>query len=56
MIRGMTHHEIATLAGTSRETASRTISALARDGVVLTRGRKIFVDLYKLTERLGEDH
>jgi CRP/FNR family cyclic AMP-dependent transcriptional regulator len=55
VISGMTHYEIATLAGTSRETASRTISALARDGVVLTRGRKIFVDLYKLTARLGED-
>lgn len=55
VISGMTHYEIATLAGTSRETASRTISALGREGVLLTRGRKIFVDLYKLRERLGDD-
>jgi CRP/FNR family cyclic AMP-dependent transcriptional regulator len=54
VIAGLTHYEIATLAGTSRETASRVISALARDGVVLTRGRRIFVDLYKLEDRLGD--
>ena len=32
VIQGMTHYDIATLAGTSRETASRVISQLARDG------------------------
>ena len=54
VVAGLTHYEIATLAGTSRETASRVISSLGRDGVVLTRGRRIFVDLYKLAERLGD--
>ena len=52
VIQGMTHYDIATLAGTSRETASRVISALARDGIVTTRGRKIVVDLVRLSEEL----
>lgn len=55
VIAGMTHYEIGTLAGTSRETASRTISSLAKKGVVLTRGRKIFVDLHRLREESGSD-
>jgi CRP/FNR family cyclic AMP-dependent transcriptional regulator len=54
VVTGLTHYEIAALAGTSRETASRVISALARDGVVLTRGRRILVDLFKLEERLAD--
>ena len=33
----MTHYDIATLAGTSRETASRVISQLAREGIVTTK-------------------
>lgn len=52
VIAGLTHYEIATLAGTSRETASRIISQLARDGVVATKGRRIVVDLLRLRERL----
>ena len=38
VVQGMTHYDIATLAGTSRETASRVISQLARDGIVVTKG------------------
>ncbi len=52
VIQGLTHYDIATLAGTSRETASRIISNLAKEGVVATKGRKIVVDLIKLRERL----
>ncbi|MDO9108500.1 MAG: Crp/Fnr family transcriptional regulator [Coriobacteriia bacterium] len=52
VIQGLTHYEIATLAGTSRETASRIISNLAKDGALATKGRKIVVDLIKLRERL----
>ncbi len=55
VIAGLTHYEIATLAGTSRETASRIISGLAKDGVVATKGRRIVVDLLKLRERVEED-
>jgi CRP/FNR family transcriptional regulator/CRP/FNR family cyclic AMP-dependent transcriptional regulator len=55
VIQGLTHYDIATLAGTSRETASRIISNLAKDGVVATRGRKIIVDVLKLQERLEGD-
>ncbi len=51
-IEGMTHYDIATLAGTSRETASRVISSLARKGVVTTEGRRISVDLDSLTSML----
>lgn len=52
VIEGLTHYEIATLAGTSRETASRVISNLCRDGVVATKGRKIVVDLFGLRDLL----
>ncbi|MBF4509516.1 MAG: Crp/Fnr family transcriptional regulator [Aeromicrobium sp.] len=50
VIEGLTHYEIATLAGTSRETASRVISNLSRDGVVGTKGRRIVVDLFSLRD------
>ncbi len=53
VIQGLTHYDIATLAGTSRETASRVISALAKDGILATKGRKIVVDLIRMRERLG---
>ena len=55
VVQGMTHYDIATLAGTSRETASRVISQLARDGIVTTKGRRTLVDLSKLSERLAQD-
>lgn len=55
VIQGLTHYDIATLAGTSRETASRIISNLAKDGVLTTKGRKIVVDLVRLRERLEGD-
>ena len=38
VVQGMTHYDIATLAGTSRETASRVISQLAREGIVVPEG------------------
>lgn len=50
VIEGLTHYEIATLAGTSRETASRVISNLQRDGVAATKGRKIVIDLFALRD------
>jgi CRP/FNR family cyclic AMP-dependent transcriptional regulator len=52
VIQQMTHYDIATLAGTSRETASRVISSLARQDIVSTSGRRIHVDLEKLTRRV----
>ncbi len=52
-VKGMTHYDIATLAGTSRETASRVISALVKDGVLATKGRTIVVDLIALRDRIG---
>jgi len=52
-ISGFTHYDIATLAGTSRETASRVISSLGRDGTVAVRGRTILVDLEKLRAELA---
>jgi len=55
VIEGLTHYEIATLASTSRETASRVISNLCRDGVVATRGRKIVVDLFGLRDMIEHD-
>jgi CRP/FNR family transcriptional regulator/CRP/FNR family cyclic AMP-dependent transcriptional regulator len=55
VIQGMTHYDIATLAGTSRETASRVISQLAREGILVTKGRRIAVDLAALSERLSLD-
>ena len=54
-IQGMTHYDIATLAGTSRETASRVISSLGRQGIVTTTGRRIMVDLVRLTEELERE-
>lgn len=55
IIQGMTHYDIATLAGTSRETASRVISGLARDSIITTKGRRLIVDLEGLTKRLESD-
>jgi CRP/FNR family transcriptional regulator, cyclic AMP receptor protein len=55
VIVGFTHYEIATVAGTSRETASRVISQLGREGIVATRGRRIVVDLVRLRDRLERD-
>ncbi len=55
VIEGLTHYEIATLAGTSRETASRVISNLAKDGQVATKGRKIVVDLFGLRDLIERD-
>lgn len=55
VIEGLTHYEIATLAGTSRETASRVISNLCRDGVVATKGRKIVVDLFQLRDLIERE-
>lgn len=55
VIQGMTHYDIATLAGTSRETASRVISQLAKEGILATRGRRIAVDLAALSDRLARD-
>lgn len=55
VIQGMTHYDIATLAGTSRETASRVISSLAKQECLATKGRTIVVDLIRLRERLGSD-
>ena len=52
VVEGFTHYEVATLAGTSRETASRVVSNLARDGLVATKGRKIVVDLLGLRDAL----
>jgi CRP/FNR family transcriptional regulator, cyclic AMP receptor protein len=55
IIQGMTHYDIATLAGTSRETASRVVSSLARRGIVKTSGRQIIVDLVRLSEDLERE-
>ncbi len=52
VIQGMTHYDIATLAGTSRETASRVISQLTRQGVIVAEGRRLTVDLPRLSEGL----
>jgi CRP-like cAMP-binding protein len=52
VVQGMTHYDIATLAGTSRETASRVISQLTRDGIIVPKGRRLTVDLSRLSERL----
>ena len=48
-------HDIATLAGTSRETASRVISRLTHEGVLTPKGRLINVDLARLAEQLSHD-
>jgi CRP-like cAMP-binding protein len=50
VVQGVTHQELAMLAGTSRETATRTISALVRRGIVATKGRRLVVDLLRLHE------
>lgn len=50
MISGVTHQELAMLAGTSRETATRTISALVRRGIVAQNGRRLVIDLLRLHE------
>jgi CRP/FNR family cyclic AMP-dependent transcriptional regulator len=55
VIQGMTHYDIATLASTSRETASRVISQLQREHVVATKGRTIVVKLSSLCERLVQN-
>lgn len=52
IIEGITHADIAALSGVSRETASRVASALAREGIVATKGRKIIVDIISLSERM----
>ncbi len=52
IIEGITHADIAALSGVSRETASRVASAMARDGIVATKGRKIIVDIIALRERM----
>jgi len=54
VVEGFTHYEIAALAGTSRETASRVISKLTRDGLVGVRDRKIIVDLIAVNGVLSE--
>jgi CRP/FNR family transcriptional regulator, cyclic AMP receptor protein len=54
VIQGMTHYDIATLAGTSRETASRVISQLTRDGVIEADGRRLTVDLARLAQVLQD--
>lgn len=55
IVRRMTHYDIATLAGTSRETASRVISSLAKEGIVGMKGRTIVVDLIALRDGIGCD-
>jgi CRP/FNR family cyclic AMP-dependent transcriptional regulator len=55
VVEGFTHYEVATLAGTSRETASRVISQLAKDGVVGTKGRRVIVDLFALRDLVESD-
>jgi len=55
VVEGLTHYEVATLAGTSRETASRVISQLTKEGVVGTKGRRVIVDLFALRDRIERD-
>lgn len=50
IVAGVTHAELAMLAGTSRETATRTISALVRRGIVAQKGRRLVIDLLRLHE------
>jgi len=54
IVQGMTHYDIATLAGTSRETASRVISQLTREGIIEPHGRRLKVDAMRLSERLSQ--
>ena len=53
LIQGLTHYDIATLAGTSRETASRVISTLSKDGLIETKGRSLLIDVEGLRVKLG---
>ena len=53
LVKGLTQYEIGTLAGTSRETASRIISQLQKDGVLETHGRSMTVDLAAMREAMG---
>jgi CRP/FNR family transcriptional regulator len=39
----ITHQELAGMVGTSRETVSRTIAQLQRDGILLVEGRRIII-------------
>jgi len=55
VVQGMTHYDIATLAGTSRETASRVISQLTHEGIIVPKGRRLNVDLALLSERLERE-
>jgi CRP/FNR family cyclic AMP-dependent transcriptional regulator len=55
VVEGLTHYDIATLAGTSRETASRVLSMLAREGLVAPKGRRTVVDLFALRDKLELD-
>lgn len=55
VVQGLTHYDIATLAGTSRETASRVISSLVKDGILTTQGRRIRVDIERLTKHLEQN-
>lgn len=55
VVEGFTHYEMATLAGTSRETVSRIISSLVKDGVIATKGRRIVVDLFRLQESFSAE-
>lgn len=52
VVSDLTHYDIATLAGTSRETVSRIVSQLVREGMIVTKGRTIVVDLLLVRERL----
>jgi CRP-like cAMP-binding protein len=54
VVQGMTHYDIATLAGTSRETASRVISQLTREGIIVADGRRLTVNLSRMGERLEQ--
>jgi CRP-like cAMP-binding protein len=54
VVQGMTHYDIATLAGTSRETASRVISQLTREGIIVPDGRRLTVNLSRMGERLEQ--
>ena len=55
VVQGMTHYDIAMLAGTSRETASRVISQLTHDGIIVPKGRRLTVKLSELSERLERE-
>jgi CRP-like cAMP-binding protein len=49
VLTGITHEELASLAGTVREVASRTLSALEKKGILRTgRGRITILDLERL--------